>query len=82
MTYPKGGGHNEVRTDTLAGSGSLFCCAWMDGSDGKNRVVVYVAMESDAENKFLRYNNVENVPADKHEYKIIIVDDCKQKNYM
>ena len=29
MTYPKGGGHNEVRTDTPAGYGSLFCCAWM-----------------------------------------------------
>ena len=54
----------------------------MDGRDRKNRVVVYVNMESDAENKFLRYNSIENVPADKHEYKIIIVDDCKQKNYM
>ena len=51
----------------------------MDGRDCKNRVVVYVTLESDAENKFLQYNSIENVPADKHEYKIIIVDDCKQK---
>ena len=71
-----------MRTDTPAGYGSLFCCAWMDGSDHKNRGVVYVTMESDAENTFQWYNSIENVPVDKHEYKIIIVDDCKQNNYM
>ena len=71
MTYPKRGGHIEVRTDTPAGSGSLFCRADMDGSDGsdgKNQGVVYVAVESDTGNKVLRHNSQINVPAGVYEY--------------
>ena len=68
MTYPKRGGHIEVRTDTPANSGSLFCRAYMDGSDGQNRGVVYVAVESDTGNKVLRHNSIENVPAGVYEY--------------
>lgn len=68
MTYPKGGGHIEVRTDTPAGSGSLFCRAYMNGSDGKKRGVVYVAVQSDTGNKVLRHNGQENVPAGVYEY--------------
>ena len=68
MTYSKRGGHIEVRTDTPADRGSLFCRAYMDGSDGQNRGVVYVAVESDTGNKVLRHNSQENVPAGVYEY--------------
>ena len=68
MTYPKSGGHIEVRTDTPADRGSLFCRAYMDGSDGQNLGVVYVAVESDTGNKVLRHNSIENVPAGVYEY--------------
>ena len=43
----------------------------MDESDRKNWGLVYATMESDAESKFQRYNSIENVPADKHEYKLL-----------
>ena len=68
MTYPKGGGHIEVRTDTPSGSGSLFCRIYKDGSDGQKRGVIYKAVESDSGNKVLRHNGQENVPAGVYDY--------------
>ena len=68
MTYPKEGGDVEMNTLTPAGSGSLFCRSWMDGSDGMERGVVYVAVESDTGNKVLRHNSIENAPVCVCEY--------------
>ena len=69
MTYEKAGGHIEVRTDTPEGSSSLFCRAWMDGSDGKSQGIVIVAVESDTGNKVLLHNGIENEPAGVYEYQ-------------
>ena len=68
MTYPKVGGDIKVRTVITPDRASLFCSANMDGSDGKNRGVVYVAVESNTGNKVLRHNGQENVAAGVYEY--------------
>ena len=64
MTYPKSGGHIEVRTDTPADSGSLFCRVKMEDSD---QGVVYKAIEANG-HKVLRHNGEENEPAGVYEY--------------
>ena len=69
MTYEKAGGRIEVRTDTPEGSGSLFCRASINGSDGKFQGIVIVAVESDTGNKVLRHNGIANEPAGVFEYE-------------
>ena len=68
MTYPKEGGDVEMSTFTPAGNGSLYCRSWRNGSDGVDKRVVYVAVESDTGNKVLRHNGQENAPVCVCEY--------------